>query len=304
MIKKQPVVYTVYRPQKEIKAVIEIVHGMMEHRKRYDYFAKALCDAGFLVITYDQRGHGETALSKEDLGYFAKERGWKLLIDDCYDICQLIKEENADVPFILFGHSMGSIVARSFMKRYDKELDGVILCGAPNYSGIIPLGLSLAKMICKVKGEHQRSDLLKEMVVGQFNKNIPNAKTSSDWLSKNEENIENYLNDPLCNFNFTNSGYVDLLFGMKDMHDTLRWNLQNPNLPILFVAGQNDPCTGYEKGLNNSVNVLKEAGYQNIERIVYGSLRHEILQEKERDAIISDLIYWIEEHVLNKKEEK
>lgn len=301
MIKKQSVVYTVYRPQKEIKAVIEIVHGMMEHRKRYDYFAKALCNAGFLVITYDQRGHGETALSEEDLGFFAKERGWKLLIDDCYDICQLIKKEAADVPFILFGHSMGSIVAHSFIKRYDKEVDGVILSGAPNYSSLIPLGFSMAKMICKVKGDRQRSDLLKEMVVGQFNKKIPNAKTSSDWLSKNEENIENYLKDPLCNFNFTNAGYVDLLFGMKDMHDTLRWNLQNPELPILFIAGQNDPCTGYEKGLNNSVKVLKEAGYQKVERIVYGSLRHEILQEKERDTIISDLIHWIEVEILEKK---
>lgn len=302
MTNKQPLAYTIYRPQQPARAVIQIVHGMMDHRKRYDYFAKVLCDAGFAVITYDQRGHGETAASASELGFFAEERGWKLLIDDCGDINQLIKEEYPDVPCVLFGHSMGSLVARSFIKRYDSKVEATILCGAPCYNSMVPMGIKLAGLLARLQGPKSRSKLLKDMVLGQFNKKIPNAKTSCDWVSKNEENVAEYLVDPLCQFNFTNRAYEDLMFGMRDMHDTMRWDLQNPTMPILFIAGEEDPCTGGEKGLDDSVGILKEAGYEFIERLVYASLRHELLNEKEKDKIIEDVISWIERNVL--KEEK
>lgn len=301
---EQPLAYSIYRPNQKPKAIIQILHGMMDHRKRYDYFAKALCSAGFAVITYDQRGHGETAHHKDDLGYFADDRGWKLLIDDCENINRLIRQEYPGIPLILFGHSMGSIVARSFIKRYDKEVDGLILCGAPNYNKMVPMMRKLTHALSVVSGKKRRIPLLKELILGQFNKQIVNAKTTSDWISKNEDNVQEYLQDSWCQFNFTNIAYEDLMFGMQDMNDTLRWNLQNSNLPILFVAGQEDPCTGLEKGLQDSAFVLKEAGYTFVEHLVYGNLRHEILNEKERDQVIQDLIRWVEKNVLDQSKRK
>lgn len=300
MTEKQPVAFTIYRPENQAKAVVQIVHGMMDHRRRYDYFAKALCEAGFGVITYDQRGHGETAASPEELGYFAGERGWKLLISDCLSINELAQKEFPGVPVILFGHSMGSLVSRSFIKRYDSKVQGVVLCGAPCYNKMARMGEKLAGVLSRIRGPKGRSKMLKEIVLGQFNRKVPNAKTDCDWVSRNEENVERYLADPLCQFNFTNRAYEDLMFGMQDMHDTMRWNLQNPTLPILFIVGSDDPCTGGEKGLKDSVKTLREAGYEYIDQHVYAGLRHELLNEKERDQIIADVISWIETLVLKK----
>lgn len=300
-MEKQPVIYTIYRPKAEVIGAVEIVHGMMEHRRRYDYLAQCLCEAGFAVITYDQRGHGETASSKEELGYFAQERGWKLLIDDCRDINELMRKEFPGVPLILLGHSMGTLVARSFLKRYDAEIDALILSGAPNYNPMASLGKKLAGLIGKIRGSHYRSKLLRSMVLGPFNRQISSPRTDCDWLSKNPDNVDEYIKDPFCHFNFTASAYEDLMFGIMDMADLLRWNLRNPDLPILFVAGEEDPCTGKDKGLDDSVHRLHEAGYHNVERIVYSGLRHELFHEKEKDSIIRDLIRWMKQSIEKKQ---
>jgi len=297
IMEKQPVIYTIYRPKSDVIGVVEIVHGMMEHRRRYDYLAQALCEAGFAVITYDQRGHGETAGSKDNLGFFAEQRGWKLLIDDCMDINELMRKEFPNVPLILLGHSMGSLVARSFLKRYDSTIDALVLSGAPNYNSMSSIGKKLAGLIAKLRGSHYRSKTLRSLVLGAFNRQIANPRTDCDWLSKNPENVDEYIRDPFCHFDFTARAYEDLMFGIQDMADLLRWNLKNPELPILFIAGSEDPCTGGDKGLEDSAHRLNEAGYQNVERIVYAGLRHELFHEKEKDSIIQDLIQWMKKVV-------
>ncbi len=285
--------YKIYKPTKKCIGTIVVVHGMMEHQKRYEYFANEMKNEGYAVLTYDQRGHGESAKTEKALGFFAKTRGWKLLIQDCFDMVSLIKSEYPGVPCILFGHSMGSIVVRSFIKRYDTEVQSVILCGAPTFSNLVPLGHKLSQVIGLVKGKRHRSELLKEIVLGSFNKSILDPKTPCDWISKNDENVLNYINDPLCQFNFTTVAYEDLLFGMMDMNETMRWNFRNKNLNILFISGSEDPCTGKEKGLDKSVKSLKEAGYTRIERRTYVPLRHEILNEIEKDKVIQDCIEWL-----------
>ncbi len=298
MSNNNQIVYSMYRPSKKPLANIVIVHGMMEHRKRYDYFARALCDAGFAVITYDQRGHGDSVSNPDELGFFANERGWKLLIQDCNDVCDQIKKEYPKIPTILFGHSMGSIVVRSFTKRHDINIEGLILSGAPNYQPAVKFGHLAAQAISLVQGPTKRSELLHNMSVGAFNKTIMNPRTPSDWISVNEENVDTYLNDPLCQFKFTNSAYADLMFGLRDINDLMRWGCNNPNLPILFIAGSEDVCTGLEKGLDHSIGRLKEVGYNYVERRVYPGLRHEILNEKERDQVITDVIQWIKRNCL------
>lgn len=293
--------YNIYRPQEYALGIIQIIHGMSEYGQRYEKFAQYLCKKGFVVITYDHRGHGSTCSSEEDLGFFDSEDGWLKLIEDAHFITDVVKKEYPpDVPFIIFGHSMGSLVARSYLKRYDYELNGLILSGAPNYQGAAPLGIMLAKHLAKKHGEKARTPILEELATGQFAKKFEGGKTKFDWLSKNPENVEAYINDPLCGFPFTNKGYEDLFRLMCDMHKIKGWNCTNKELPIFFIAGEDDPCTGGNKGLLNSINRLKKVGYTNLAQLVYPELRHEILNEKEQDVIYEDIYRWICKHCLKK----
>lgn len=289
---------TVYIPDHP-EMIVQIVHGMSEHRGRYDEFAKSLMEMGAVVVTSDHRGHGENIASEDEYGYFAAEDGWKHLVEDQHEITMQIKKEFADLPLVLFGHSMGSLVARSYTKRYDYELSALVLCGAPNYNPGAPAARMLALTIAKAKGDHYRSKLIDSMTFGAFNKTVADPRTTFDWLSKDPENVDAYMSDPKCGFSFTAKGFADLFEGVIDMHDTKGWMCSNPALPILIAAGEKDPCTGGNKGLHSTAETLKKAGYGSVEIKTFATLRHEILNEKEKEFVFKTIKKWILSH-LNK----
>ncbi len=292
--------YNIYRPDDYAKGIIQIMHGMAEHSEVYARFANVLCKHGFVVVLYDHRGHGENR--QEQYGFFADQNGWNHLVNDAYQISQLVKKEYPpNTPFILFGHSMGSIVARSYLKRYDDELDGLILCGAPSKESFLSLKLFLLKIICKVGGNKKVNPWLAKIGTGQFNKKIKKAKTPVDWLSYDEKNIERYLNDEQCGFAFTNRGYYDLEMGVKDIFDDEGWVCKNLELPILSLSGEDDPVTQGKKGREKTIRFLKKRGYERIKEIIYPLMRHEILQEKDSPQVIEDIVEWIIQEVCNKK---
>lgn len=292
---KVEVAYSIYEPKGDPIGLVQIAHGMSEHRKRYVNFANYLLSQGYAVIINDHRGHGESIKDEKELGYFAAKDGWFLAVEDLHQISLLIKEKYPHCPLYLFGHSMGALLARSYLKRYDADLAGLILCGAPNYNSAAPLALLLAKTIKCFRGPFYRSKLLNSLSFGSFNSGIANPKTEFDWLSINEENVKHYQEDPLCSFVFTTNGFIDLLEGMKDMHDASSYRVSQADLPILFVAGAEDPCIGKEKGLKNSIDTLKKAGYHHIESKLYPGLRHEILNELEADQVMQDLNQWLKQ---------
>ncbi len=280
-----------FKPQGNIKAVMLVVHGMAEHRKRYDEFATALSEQGIGVLTYDQRGHGESVNDSSELGYFGSENGWLNLVEDTADFLKQLKREYR-VPVILFGHSMGSMVSRCVLKRYEELIDAVILSGAPNYVPVAGAGRAVAKLISAF-GEKKRSSLLHNMAEGGFIKSIENPETEVDWLSYDKDNVKKYIADPLCGFTFTARGYQDLMSLMVDMHQ-IEKKTKKSHLPILFVSGADDPCTGGPKGLDDSIAVLKQTGYEKITNLVYKNARHEILNEKIADKVIEDIVQWVE----------
>ncbi len=289
---------SVFEPKGECIASLVVVHGMMDHRRRYTYFAQSMAMRGYYVILYDQRGHGETARDNDELGFIAEEHGWQLLIKDCLSQIKAAKHVYPNVPCLLFGHSMGSLVTRSLLKQHDGQIDGVMLSGVVNVSNVGKIGKAVCRVLSKIKGKRGRSALLYKMVLGGFNKSVSHPRTTCDWLSKNEDNVDAYLNDPYCQFNFTTQAYFDLMYGMVDVNSSKAWLVQNENLPILFINGECDPCTGYQKGIDHSIMKLRQRGYTQIESIVYPSLRHEILNEKERDKVICDVVGWAQKNVL------
>ena len=272
-----------YVPTNNIKACIIFVHGMCEHQLRYQRFANYLKDHGFLVLTYDQKGHGQSVNDICDLGFISSNNGFKCLVNDLDYFVDELKLEYPSLPIYIFSHSMGTIVTRNYMMQNDHKISKVVLSGAPNYVKIASLGKLLAKIIILLKGSKGHSKLLDMMVIGSFNKSVKNPVTSSDWLSYNKENVKNYLNDPLCGYSFTNSAYYDLFEGINNL-GTKKYEHNNPNLEVLFIYGEQDPCV---TNINDSIKLIN---YKKTNKIMYENCRHEILNEDNYQTVYNDIL--------------
>ncbi|MCR5795785.1 MAG: lysophospholipase [Solobacterium sp.] len=285
--------WTVYRPEEqEVKAAVFIIHGMEEHRRRYDAFANYLNSRGIGVVTYDLPGHGESA-DKADRGYFGDDNGWRNLVISALDISLLTKNAFKNVPLIMMGHSIGTIIARSYLQKYDRLIDGVILNGLPNYTPAAHAGKGIATFLGLVKGGKRHSKLLDRLVTGNFNSVIDDPRTPLDWLSTNEKNVDAYIDDDDCGEPFTIRGYYDLFDGLVRMNDVQSYNCTKPDMPIYVVAGEDDPVIGGVKGFNESIRLLQSAGYKNIGRRLYPHMRHETLNETESRVVWDDIADYI-----------
>lgn len=269
------------------KGFIQLIHGMEEHQERYEDFIEKLNEAGYTVISSDMRGHGKDCL---ELGYFADRLGNDLLVSDQMIITEYIKREFKANGVIIFAHSMGTIITRKLLQTKSSDYERVILSGYPYPKAMSRLGLILGKIIALFKGKHHFSPLLEKMAVGVFNKDIKNPKTSVDWLSHNEENVNKYIEDPLCGKGFKTQGFLDLFHLVIDIRKPKKYRNVNQELKILTLRGEDDPCTGYEKGSKKSLLILKKAGFKNIRDMAYPKMRHEILNEDNRDLVYNDVI--------------
>lgn len=269
------------------KAVVQIVHGMQEHKERYYQFAEFLKQNGYSVVVSDLRGHGENA---PILGHIADKKGEKLLLDDQKCIHDYIKENNKDLPIYLFGHSMGSIISRVILQNRSKDYDKVILSGyvCPNpASGV---AVFLGNVWRTFTGKKRTSKFLASLALGPYAKAVKNSKTFLDWLSYSEENVQKYFADPLCGFKFTNGSFSSLFHLLNWMGKAKKYQNINEKLPILLAGGVDDPCTGGEKGRNNSKKLLEKVGLNNISVITYPEMRHEILNETNNQIVYQDML--------------
>lgn len=264
-----------------------VVHGMAEHKERYKSFALKLNQQGIHVYVMDLRGHGNSNYHNHRGTFGAFE-------NQLNDIQQIIQQTN-NLPTYLMGHSMGSLFARSYLKRYN-NMDGLIIMGSP----YMPDGFNLIHTALKALAKlfpHKESKFFHKTMNQGFNKEIKNPRTPVDWLSFNEENVDNYIKDPQCNFPFTFSGYLTLFDLIEDVY-IKDWTPQNSNLPLYFQAGEHDPCPDYKKdGFNKAISKLKDAGYSNITQSIYSNSRHELLQDNEKDQVIEDIIQFMYKNI-------
>ena len=273
----------------EPKAVLQLVHGMAEHKERYIPVMNYLSEMGYACVICDLRGHGASVEKKEDLGYLGKD-GMKGLIDDVHNVTAWAKAQYPGLPFFLFGHSMGSMIVRAFLKRYDKDIDGLIVCGSPSKNPAAGLGDFLAGCIGLFRGRRYRSEFLANLCTGNNDKKFKDDGIRNAWLSVNKANVEAYNNDPLCGFPFTVNGYRYGLFRlMMDIYDPDDWNVTNPDLPVHFIAGAEDPCIINLKKFSEAVSFLRARGYREVTSKVYPKMRHEILNEIGREDVWRDV---------------
>jgi alpha-beta hydrolase superfamily lysophospholipase len=282
--------YKIYRPVGEVKGCVQILHGMAEYKERYEYFINKLTESGFACIIHDHRGHG-LSCKDEELGFFASAIGWQKLIDDTNEVMAIMKKEYPNKPYALFAHSMGTILARTFIQKYANQIDYLILSGAPNYSSAVPAGMYLSRFIAKIKGERYKSKLLENMFTGAFNKGFDKP---NQWLSYNQDNVDKYNADNRCGFPFTARGYEDMAYGLNKVHFVDKYIVCDKNMPILFFAGKDDPCIGGEAGIDSSIQTISEAGYVDIEKKLFDGDRHETLNEDNKDEICQFVINWLD----------
>lgn len=268
------------------RAVVQIIHGMEEHQERYEGFATFLNSKGYSVVTSDLRGHGMTA---KDLGHFKNKNGHIALISDQIKIRDFIDERYDGLPVYLFAHSMGTIISRVLLQTQSQRYQRVVLSGYPYYQTAMPLGVFLTDIIRLLRGPKYKSGFIQKISIGVFNKKIPDAKTDVDWVCANEATIRAYIDDPYCGIGFTCSAFNDLYHLMIKMHKPELYKNVNSDMQLLMLRGIDDPCTGGETGTADSIEVLKRAGFNQIRRIDYPDMRHEILNEKDYQIVYNDV---------------
>lgn len=283
-------------PKENAKAVIQIAHGMAEHKERYYPFMEYLANNGIACIINDHRGHGESVETKEDLGYFYDETG-EMIVEDMYAVTKKMKEEYPNIPYFIFAHSMGTLAARNYIQKYDDEIDGLILCGAPFENKAAGLGIKIVDYLEKLKGKHHRSNLLNMIVFGSFNDKFE-ENLKNKWLNSDIKEVQKYNKDSLCGYVFTLNGFRNLFKLIENAFKKEKYEVKNENLPILFIAGEDDPVIGEDSDFHNSINFLKEAGYKDIKHILYFGMRHEILNEKNKQEVYKDILEFIEKNMV------
>ena len=280
------------------KALVIVLHGMSEHKERYNYFLEQLAANAYLPVIYDHRGHGKSVKSPEDLGYFYSDDATSLS-EDAKIIITYFKERYPHLKVILFAHSMGTLVARNYLSKYDKELTKLILCGPPTKNNLVDVGLSLAKLANTFGNPKKANKFLDKLTFGNFNKKY---QEPNEWLSKNPENVKIYNNDSLCGFTFTTNGFLNLYTLQKYAFETKRYQVNNKSLQILLIAGSDDPVIRSLQKFQELQTFLQDLGYNNTKSLIYKDLRHELLQENSRDLIIQDILEFIRKKEIYEKE--
>ena len=274
------------------KALFVIAHGMAEHKERYISFMEYLALKGYTSLIYDHRGHGQSVKNNDDLGYFNDESS-DAIVDDLAMVIDDAKTRYSAQKVILLGHSMGSMVVRKYLQKHDEEIDALIVCGSPSYNPLSKMALLLIDIMKLFKGDRYRSHLIQNLAFGSYNKGIM-GESENRWLSYNEENVKNYDENELDGFIFTLNGFKNLFTLMQDTYDKKDYEVKNDDLPILFIAGHDDPVIIDEEKFKGAVDFIKNLGYKNVQAILYPKMRHEILNESDNINVYEDIINWID----------
>lgn len=280
-------------PSKPV-CIMQIVHGMAEYIDRYDEFARYLAERGILVVGDDHLGHGRTVREGEPYGYFCKEDAATVLVRDEHRLKKMTQGQYPGVPYIVLGHSMGSFITRNYLMRYGAGIDGALIVGTGMQSKPT---LMCARMLAAVQGvfcgEEYVSKLVDKAAFGVYNKRIKNQKTSFDWLSRNEDNVRDYINDPLCGFIFTVNGFKTLFKLIYRLHDAEGLRKMPANLPVFFLSGEDDPVGNYGKAVEQVCQSFRAIGMENVQMKLYPEDRHELLNEVDREDVYGDIYRWI-----------
>ena len=283
-------------PDREVRGVVQIAHGIAEYINRYDGFMHFLAENGFVAVGNDHLGHGQSIAIPEEQGIFAEKDGWKYVLDDMDKLHKIMKEKYPDVPYIFFGHSMGSFLVRHYAILHPDQPDLLIVCGTGHQeAALVKAGNAMAKLGVAISGPRKIGKLLNQVAFGSYTKGIENLRTPFDWLNRNPAEVDKYANDPLCGFIPTVSLFRDMMGGIAFITDEKNIAMMNKQTPVLFIAGGDDPVGDKGEGVKRAVQAFQTAGVKDVTMKLYPGARHEILLELNRDEVMGDVLAWIED---------
>lgn len=287
----------VWTPENEPRAIVQLVHGIAEHVERYDDYASWLNEKGFLVVAQDHMGHGKSIGSNGIQGYF--HGGWFSAVADTYDLLQQTMAKFPGVPYILFGHSMGSFIVRTILAKHpDSGIAGCIVCGtAWQPAALLKIAMPMCKLLCRNGGDKKPSPALKKLMFGSYNQNVEHVRTENDWLTRDDRVVDAYNSDPLCGFTATAGLYRDMMTGIAYIQKPDTLAAMNRQTPVLFVAGSADPVGAYGQGVQQAAKAFRDCGMEDVSLKLYPMCRHEILNEINNIQVYEEIQEWIEEKI-------
>lgn len=281
-----PLELAIIEPEGEAIGIIQLIHGMSEHKERYYDFMNFLSQQGYICAIHDHRGHGASVKDTSHLGYFYTN-DITYIVDDAYLVTEYLKNRYPTLSISIFSHSMGTLVSRNYLKKYEKHIEKIVLCGPPTENKLVDIALFAGKLTGLFYKEHKPNKILNRLSVGYYNKGY---KTKNEWICSNSQTVSSYNTDPLCGFTFTTSGFINLFQLLKSAFIKEDWIPQNNSLPIFLIAGEDDPVIQGKQKFNELEEFLKEVGYENIKSKLYKDKRHELLNETNKEIVYKDVL--------------
>ena len=285
--------YCKWMPEGKPRAVLQILHGIAEHVERYDDFARYLTSQGYVVVAEDHMGHGGSIGENGVRGYF--HGGWFAAVDDSMRLMKDTMADYPDVPYILFGHSMVSFMARTVLAKYpDSGIAAAIICGTgwqPTFA--LPVLAKLIDTMGKKNGEEAPNEQLDKLIFGGYTKGFDNVRTPKDWLSRDPKVVDAYIADPLCGFVASSGLLRDMMLGIHYIQQPKHMENMKKHLPVFFIAGDKDPVGANGKGVKQAAEAFRKAGMINVALKLYPDCRHEILNELNKQEVYEDITQWI-----------
>ncbi len=280
------------------KALLQIAHGLAEHAGRYDRLAQALTQAGYGVFGSDHRGHGQTPERAIDKAFLAERDGFRRVVDDLATVQRHVAKKASGVPLVLLGHSFGSYLAQDFLFTHGGSLAGAVLSGTnAGVANLVRVGLAIAHLERRRVGPRATSKLLQLLSFGDFNRRFKPTRTDFDWLSRDAREVDKYLADPDCGFDFSVQGWIDLMGGLIRIDDPKQRARVPKSLPVYILAGAEDPVGRAGKGPKALAKAYRKAGLSDVTLTLYPNARHEMFNEINREEVTRDLITWLDVHV-------
>lgn len=278
-----------------VRAIMQISHGMIEYIERYDEFACYLANRGFLVVGNDHLGHGASIHGESEWGYFTAKKPSETVVADIYQVTRILRSQYPDRPFFILGHSMGSFLLRRYLTLHSEDVTGAVICGTGSQPDwLTGVGMVICRLFTLFRGGHYRSRFVTDIAFGKdyARYDLTGADVSNSWLSKNEESVRAYYQDPRCTFLFTVNGYYGLLSTIRYGNQMKHIRKIRKNLPVFFISGETDPVGNFGEGVKKAYAQYRQAGIRDVKIKLYPDDRHEILQETDREQVFEDVYQW------------